>query len=194
VHFFGQMLDVLGLHLNTPLYLNLFGPEFRPVNSHVKRRVEEDKWMQSFELAREYALTRSTFGRSLSWYRKGLISEDPFDRLIAYWSALERISTPYASKTPKAQKGAVNKICDCFDQLWGDVSHWKVIPNEASKVNQFYDFRNGIAHGFMDVDIEQIREIGSKLPVFHNLTHAFLSDWERMALDLHQMHAVSSVA
>ncbi len=179
VYFLGQMLDVLCLRLNTALYVSLFAPEFRPLASHVKRVVGEDEWLQAFGLGREYSHGRKTYSRSLTWYRKGLNSEDVIDKLIAFWSALERIGTKYARPNPRTEQGAINQICDCFDQLWGECSKWKVIPNDPSKLNEFHDYRNGISHGFMDIDIEQIREIGSKLPLLEQLTYAFLSDWER---------------
>lgn len=183
VHFFGQMLDVLGLRLDTSLYLGLFSPEFRPLQDHVRRVVSEQEWVSAFDLGRQYGLTRRVFSRALSWYRKGMNAQDVIDQLLAFWSALEGIAAPFGSPVPPHKDGTVNKICACFDQLWGKCEEWKVIPGNPIVVNEFSNYRNKIAHGYMDVDIDQIREIRDKLPLYHQLTHAFLSDWQSKGLD-----------
>ncbi|TON64271.1 hypothetical protein CGH51_25200, partial [Vibrio parahaemolyticus] len=66
----------------------------------------------------------------------------------------------------------------CFDQMWGECSSWKAIPNDANKVNEFHDLRNGIAHGFISVDIDTLKRINHKLPIIKELSKSFLADWE----------------
>ena len=179
VYFVGQMLDVLCLRLDLPLHVSLSGPEFRPLPSHVRRIVEKREWETAFRLGREYGLDRPAFSRALSWYRKGLISEDPIDKLIAYWVSLETVGAKHARKTERTQKGAINQVCDCFDQLWGAIESWKVIPNEVKWVNTFHEVRNAVAHGGRPVNVETIREISHYLPKLRELAHTFLTDWEQ---------------
>lgn len=188
VYFVGQTLDILSLRLNIPLYLNLFRPEYRDVSSHVKRRVTEDEWRDVFRLGREYSLERHYFSRAISWYRKGLVSDDPIDRLIAFWSALEAIGSKYFRDSERTRQGVINQVCDCFDQLWGSVTTWQVIPNQANTINQFHDYRNGLSHGFIRVDVESIREIVQHLPLYQNLVHQFLLDWERNGYQIERQH------
>src|SRR5690606_30504984 len=42
VYFVGQALDVLSLHLDIPLHLNFFRPEFREISNHVKRIINQE--------------------------------------------------------------------------------------------------------------------------------------------------------
>lgn len=178
VYFVGQMLDVLCLWLDLPLHLSLSGPDFRPLPGHVKRLVEKDEWERAFRRGREYGLQWPAYSRALSWYRKGLVSEDPIDKLLAFWNSLEVLGSKHARKTERTEKGAINQVCDCFDQIWKSVGSWRVIPDEAERVNAFYELRIGVAHGARRVDVETIREIALQLPKLKELAHAFLSDWE----------------
>jgi hypothetical protein len=188
VYFVGQALDMLSLRLNIPLYLNLFRPEYRDLTSHVKRRVTEDEWVDAFRLGREYSLDRHYFSRAISWYRKGLVSDDPIDKLIAFWSALEAIGSRYFRDSERTRQGAINQVCDCFDQIWESSDRWQVIPNEPDVVNQFHRYRNGLSHGFIRVDIEAIRDIVQHLPRYQNLVHQFLLDWERNGYQIERQH------
>ncbi len=188
VYFVGQALDVLSLRLNTPLYLNLFKPDYRQSSVHVRRIVTKREWQQAFHLGRQYSLYRRYFSRAISWYRKGLVSEDPIDRVIAFWSALEALGSVFYRNNQRTQQGIINQVCDCFDQLWGSVEQWKAIPNNPNVVNEFHNYRNGFSHGFMRVDIETIRDIVVRLPIYQDLVYAFLSDWEQQGELLEREH------
>lgn len=178
VFFIGQMLDLLSLWTNLPLYLSLFDEKFRDFDTRVQRIVEEEEWIRAFRLSREYGLNRRVYSRALSWYRKGLVSEDPIDKFLAFWSSLEGFGSESARRNERTRKGAINQICDCFDQIWGNSSSWKVIPNEANWVKRFHDTRNGISHGFIEVNIDTIKQITAQLPKLHLLAYTFLSEWE----------------
>jgi hypothetical protein len=183
IYFVGQTLDVLSLNLNLPIALSLSGSHYKPAEPHAKRIVTEAEWSDAFHFGREYGIERPVFSRALSWFRKGLTSEDPIDKLIAWWSSIEGPGSKFARSTPRTQKGAVNQVCDCFDQVWENVGTWKVIPNEAQWVNRFHEARSAIAHGFIPVDIENVREIAALLPKLRELAHAFLSDWATLRPD-----------
>ena len=149
--------------------------------------------MHAFRRGREYDRKRRYFSRSLGWYRKGLNSEDPIDRLLAFWSALEGISSQYFRHSERTKEGIINQICDCFDQLWGNVDNWKVIPGNAKVVNEFYAFRNGIAHGALNLDVDTIRKISSTLELYRSLVYRFLVDWEHTGYTIERQHSVQSV-
>ena len=178
LYFLGQALDYLCLYTNLPLYVSHSGLQFKPQNDNVKRLLTRTDWVDSFAKSREIAINRRTLSRSLSWYRKGMISEDPIDSFLSYWSSIESIASKFARDTPRTQSGIINKICDCFDQLWETSENWKVIRNQVHKINEFYELRNGIAHGFISVDIETLKRISHQLPVIKKLSFEFLKDWE----------------
>jgi hypothetical protein len=193
VYFVGQAIDVLSLRINLPLYMNLFRPEFRAEQNHVKRVINSDEWQEAFRSGQNYAIDRRTFSRALSWYRKGLVGENPVDQLLAYWAVLESISSQFSQRNTRTEGGVINQICNCFDQLWQDVSHWKVITNDAAAVNRFYVLRNEIAHGAIRVDIEKIKEILKVLPKYQRLARQFLLDWEVHGVSREQEHRIENL-
>ena len=179
VYFIGRMLDMLSLHIDTPLYLSIFKPQFRVSEDHVRRIVPENEWLTAFEKGQRYGVVRSTFCRSLSWYRKGLTAEDPIDKLLAFWATLESIASKYAERNARAETGVINKICNCFDQLWANCDNWKVIPSEAHWINRFCQKRNDIAHGALRIAYaENIREVAELVPKLKELAFNFLRDWD----------------
>jgi hypothetical protein len=176
-YFVGLALDVLSLRTDLPLYLNLQNPVFRTEPSHAKRIIDRQEWEEAFWDGQAYAIQRPTYSRALSWYRKGLTGENPIDQLLAFWAGLESIGSQFHEKNERTNQGTVNQICNCFDQLWGTVETWKVIPQKAKAINEFNDYRSKIAHGGMRVDVERIREINEELPLYKELVRTFLLDW-----------------
>jgi hypothetical protein len=185
-YFVGQALDVLSLRFDTPLYLNLFRPEFRQLPDHVRRIVKENEWADAFHFGREYGMNRRVFSRAISWYRKGLVSEDPIDQIIAFWSALEGIGANFHCVTKRNKTGIINQVCDCLQQLWGPPNKWKIIPDNANAINKFHDYRNGFSHGFKPVNVETIREVVADIPQYQKLVHTFLVDWELQGFEIEQ--------
>ena len=183
IYFVGQALDVLSLHTRLPLYVGSLRGYHHVGDTHVKKLIPEQEWRSAFQLGREYGINQAVLSRALSWFRKGLISEDPIDKFLAFWSSIECVGSVCARKTERTKLGAVNQVCDCFDQLWENVADWKVIPNKASYINDFHETRNGIAHGYINVDVETVRRISQDLCVIQSLTTAFLSDWERKIIN-----------
>jgi len=186
VYFVGQALDVLSLQLDIPLHLNFFRPEFREISNHVKRIINQEEWYEAFQLGRNYSLNRRYFSRALSWYRKGLISDDPIDRVVALWSALESIGSNYYRVNERTNAGIINRVCDCFDQLWGSTENWQIIPNQSHFINEFHEYRNGLSHGYMRADIDTIRDLARNLQTYQSLVYRFLCDWEISGRNLEQ--------
>jgi hypothetical protein len=183
LYFVGQALDLLCLEIDLPLYLGLTGTQIRPVNDNVRRIIGLDEWTACFRHAREIGSSRPTYSRALSWYRKGKNSEDPVDAFLSYWSSIEGVGSNFFRVSERNRRGAINQICDCFDQLWGTVENWKVIPNEAGTLNRFHETRNGISHGFIRVDIDTVKSVTQDLPIISALALEFLRDWRRDGVD-----------
>ena len=183
LYFAGQALDYLCLTINLPLYVSQSGTQFKPLNENVKRILTREDWINSFRQAREIAIYRRTLSRSLSWYRKGMVSEDPIDSFLSYWSSLESIGSRFAEDNPRTRSGIINRICNCFDQRWGSCNEWKIIPSSSDKLNYFHHLRNGIAHGFISVDIDTIKVISTELAIIKNLSYEFLQDWKSRGVD-----------
>jgi len=206
IFFVGQMLDVLCLRINLPMSVNLSTgiqiqdtyPPFsryreirnspqdgqniqrQMVNAGTRRFIEDTEWDEAFTLGRDYGIGRPVFSRAISWYRKGMTSEDPIDKFIAFWSSLEGVGSSFARRNDRTAKGSINQICDCFEQLWGDnPKKWPIISSNVKWINKFHEKRNGIAHGYIPVNVETLREISSQLPQVQKLAYRFLSDCER---------------
>jgi hypothetical protein len=192
VYFAARMLDVLCLRIDLPLYVSLFEPQFRSSEDHVRRIISSHEWREAFELGRNFSANRATFSRALSYYRKGLTSEDPTDKLLAFWAAIETIGSKYARKNERTDRGVINKICDCFDQLWGSVENWQVIPNEANHLNAFCTKRNEIAHGVLPIaDVAAVREVSDMIPKIKSLSYNLLREWEQQGHNIeYQLNGV----
>jgi hypothetical protein len=184
LYFVGQMLDVMCLRINLPIYLSHVELKFRPINKNVKRIITEDELNEYFRLGREYGMNRKTFGRALSWYRKAKTSEDSIDKFLGFWSSIEAVCSKYARENERTSKGIINKICDCFDQLWESMENWKVIPSGVEWVKKFQNMRNGIAHGLITVNIDNLKEIVNHLGTLESLAYEFLKEWEIRRLDV----------
>lgn len=184
IYFIGEMLNVLTLRLkDIPLYLHSSSIKVQGSDKCIKRVVTKDEILESFNQGYEYGRKRSTFSRALSWYRKGLISEDPIDRLLAFWLSLEVIGK-YAEENEKTKDKhgkprTKNRIMDCFDQLWVESSKWKIIPDGSEWMDKVHCLRNNIAHGSKAVDIDFIKDVNSCFPRLQKLAHVFLTEWER---------------
>lgn len=186
IYFVGQMLDVMCLYLDTPLYLSLDKSDFRPVDASVKRIILREEWEDAFKRGRDYGINRPIFSRALSWYRKGLTSQDVMDRLFALWLSIEIVGTKYARENERTIGAGKtkNKILDCFDQLWENKEEWKVVRDEPSWVDGVHQLRNEIAHGVLPVELETIKIVLQKVPKLRRLAAAFLRDWESNGSDL----------
>lgn len=179
VYFVGQHLDILSFWLKEPLHLNPTEYGYREVASNARRIIEPELIDRAVLILPQWREHRKAFLRSLSWYRKAKNSEDPVDRFMSFWSALEGVCAKCFRDAERTRRGVINQIADCFDQVWTDASQWRVIPGRPDWINRLHNTRNGISHGFISVDIEQIKTISEALPTLEALTHDFLTDWEQ---------------
>jgi len=174
VFFVGEALDYLAFKLDLPLFLSSSCPELRDSGDNVRRVVTEAEWREVFELGRKYGANYPAITKALSWYRKGLTSENPVDRYLAFWNVLEVLGAGYHQQNERTSQGIINQICNCFDQLWESCEHWPVVAGRPERVNQFHGRRNAITHGFQDIDVQSLREISDDTDELRELSRALL--------------------
>lgn len=183
--FVGLALDVLSFNTVCPSQVSLRSNKFNPSEYEYTtfRITSIDDWKNAFNEARLLLFTEPTFLRSLSWYRKGLCSEDPLDRFLAFWNSIEVVAGKYHIVNEKTKSGIKNQIWQCFVDTWGDISTWKIIANQDKWIEENYNIRKDIAHGLISIDIESIENITAKLPIIEKFAHAFISDWRKNKLN-----------
>ena len=185
--FFGQMLDVLSFRVNAPLFLAL-ALDYRPTFSReykVRRRISAQEWRDAFKESRLLALTEPVFLRALGWYRKGLYTEDPFDKFVAFWNAIENVAAKYHPPIPDDKpKGSKSQIWESFKSVWGDCKDWPLIQGQTQWIDENNTIRNEIVHGAKPINVEAVESVLEKLETIQDVAHRFLTDWRRQRLNL----------
>jgi hypothetical protein len=185
VVFFGRMLDALTLTVNLPMFLSLTERKRTGAESHDTRRlIEPDEIEKAFDEADNLARREEgrPFLKSLGWYRKGLTADDPLDSFLAYWNAIERVSSDYYKADPdtdkkRATKGSKSRVWECFKALWGECEKWPVVPRRMDWIDKSCDTRNEIAHGQAPIDIRYVAEVAGRLPEINKVCYGFLTGW-----------------
>lgn len=190
VFFFGQMLDALTLTVDRPMYLSLTeGESVHRRRYDVHRVVEEEEIGEAFHLAHHLSTNSPSFLRSLGWYRKGLYAEDPFDRFLALWNAMEIVASRYYRYVPtidkeRAKKGSKSQLWECFKAIWGPCEKWPIIGGDRNWIDQHYEIRNDVAHGIESVNVEKVGLVADKTVALRQVAHRFLGDWRKDLLDV----------
>ena len=190
VFFFGRMLDTLTLAIDRPMYVIIGeGDRGRGTRRDVRRVIEPREFEDAFQGANQLATHSPSFLRSLGWYRKGLQADDPFDKFLSFWNAIEIVASKYYRYVPsidkeRAKKGSKSQVWECFKVVWGPCERWPVIPGISTWIDESYDIRNGIAHGREAVDITKIADVATRLSTIQEVAHRFLTDWHRDLLDI----------
>lgn len=175
--FIGKMLDVLSLRINSPLNVSL--NEYRQVGDKniVRAVIGHEEFRFCFELARNLNLQENKLLRAFSWYRKGLYTDDPFDKFLALWNAISVIADGYSNDNERTRLGTINRIRDCFETLWGPLANWDFSEGNDRWVNDNNEIRNKIAHGGVAVDVRYVENVIIRLPVVQNVAYKFLMQW-----------------
>jgi len=190
VFFFGRMLDALTLTVNRPMHLNLTEREGTRAERHdVRRVVEASEIENAFHEANHLARTSPSFLRSLGWYRKGLTTDDPLDKFLAFWNAIEIVASKYyhyvaAIDKHRAKNGSKSQVWECFKALWGPCEEWPVIPGLTKWIDESYSVRLDVAHGVAFVDIHKVAQVAERLPAIEEVCQRFLRGWRDRFLDL----------
>jgi hypothetical protein len=176
--FIGKMLDLLSFRLNTPLNLNIQELRTGFERSNVKSVIDVADFRLCFELSRVLNLTEPKMLRAFNWYRKGLYTDDPFDKFLAFWNSISVVASGYHTRNARTAGGIINQIWDCFITLWGDdCAQWPVINGDTLWVNQNNDIRNEIAHGLITVEINHVTTVINRLESVQAVAYNFLRSW-----------------
>lgn len=183
LHFVGQALDVLSLRLRLPLVASLL--ENQPSKAEpgrARRIITHDEWREAFQEARQLNQERTTLHRALSWYRKGLYTEDPFDKFLAFWIAIETVVRNDRPSEICPQKAGVKRYMrECFTLLWGPDDGWPEIAGNTEWISETCDMRNEIAHGGVPVNARRVEGVLGRLETLEAVTFRFLKDWKARA-------------
>lgn len=186
--FVGKMLDILAMRINSSLNVSL--NEYRQVadKNTVRAVIGRDEFEFCFRLARDLNLNENRLLRAFSWYRKGLYTDDPFDKFLALWNAISVIADGYCNDNERTRQGIINKIWDCFITLWGNCADWQYVNGNERWINDNNDIRNKIAHGGVTVDVQYVENVIEQLPIVQNVAYKFLKQWaerlDRPVVDL----------
>lgn len=183
--FIGKMLDVLSVITNCKLDSSLF--ENRNINYNIKTIVNVHEIQRAFELARELNLhiENNKMLRAYSWYRKGLNSENTLDKFLAFWNSISVVSDAFCEDNERTRNGIINRIWDCFIQVWGQYQNWPFVNGNENWVNEHNAIRNQIAHGGVTVDIDYIHNILDKIIILEKVNYRFLQDFsQRLNIEL----------
>lgn len=179
--FIGRMLDILSIKTDLPLFVSLSNGHISKRQENVKAVIEKSEFQSAFELSRRINIENSTFHRGLSWYRKGLYTEDPFDKFLAFWNSIEIVANKYNPNPSQCQgKGKGNKchIWECFKDIYGsNCNQWPIIKGQNSWIDENYKVRTDIAHGIITIDIKSVEDVVNRLDIIKQVAYNFLVDW-----------------
>jgi len=150
--FFGKVLDALTFAIKLPLIVSLEDRDRPRGRTHdVRRIIEAEELEAAFDEAHHLATGSPSFLRSLGWYRKALSANDPFDRFLSFWNAMEIVAAKYFRYVPgidhERAKKSKGQLWECFKALWGDCEQWPNIPGQKEWIDQNYETRIEVAHG-----------------------------------------------
>jgi hypothetical protein len=193
--FVGRMLDMLSILVDLPLFVSLISDWKYTKESNQKAILDKTDFQKAFELSRIQSDKRSTFLRGLSWRRKALYTEDPYDRFFAYWLSIEVIANKFNPNRENCKdaktgnyKGSICNIWECFKHLWGENRDWKVINGQEKWIDENALIRNKIGHGTFAVDVKSVDEIIQRLSLLKEVSYNFLVDWGNKELNCNLNH------
>ncbi|SEJ70992.1 hypothetical protein SAMN04487995_6028 [Dyadobacter koreensis] len=181
--FVGKMLDVLALKTNTALVVSNIDLRLAEENNAVRAIIDEDEFRCSFLLPQTLNLHETTFFKGLNWYRKGLYTEDPFDRFLAFWNSISIVAGKYHTPDDRTRAGIINQIWSCFTLLWGDNNNWNFVNGDDRWINLNNDIRTNIAHALIPVEIQHVEDLINKLDTLQKVAYSFLTQWANKRLN-----------
>ncbi len=194
--FVGQMLDYLVIDLGGEQQLKVSlhngRTNYLTRENHIKRILTEEEIKQAFKESLSLSLKHPVFLKAYSWYRKGLYTEDPFDKFLAFFNSIELVASKYHPQNDAAKKGSKSQIWECFKAIWGECSEWPLYIRGNNKwIDKNYETRKEIAHGLAIVNIEEVGKVSSMITSIQNVAYLFLRDWKIKQLDQSIEHEVN---
>jgi hypothetical protein len=175
--FVGEMLNVLTADLKLSLKLSLYDARTADRDAHsVKRILRESEIQKAFSRARWLSENEPTFMRALSWYRKGLVTEDPLDKFLALWISIEIAAAKYHPPVDVVARGIKSQIWESFKMVWGPIEHWPIITGQQHWIDENHALRVQIAHGTTPVDVDEVERAVAKSDVIRDVAHLFLKN------------------
>lgn len=170
--YFGRMRDVLSLENDIPILLNKHeGLINNPRNFVSRRLLNKSDIITAFEMARKFEIEQPKLLRSIGWYAKGKLSQNTFDKFLAYWNVIEILGTQFHTETERTRIGVKNKIYQCFIDYFGGIEDWD-LPDKW--IDDMYERRNGIVHGGEDTTIEAINAISDLVPLLEKTSKSII--------------------
>lgn len=161
--YFGRMRDVLSLENDIPIQLYKHEGAFANQKNFVSRRLlKKSDIISAFKMARRFELEQPKLLRAIGWYSKGKISQNTFDKFLAYWNVIEILGKEFHTHTDRTQNGIKNQIYQCFIDFLGEIETWGLPTNW---IDTMYDKRNEIVHGGEDTTIESINIVFELVPL-----------------------------
>lgn len=184
LYFCGQALDVLSTTINLPTVLTLTnGNNYSPRIENDRRRLTEEELVDAFRTARLWVLAEPTFLRAAGWYRKGLYTEDPFDKFLAFYNTIETLCSKYNPNPEKCKGKSKCQVWETFKNIWGECSVWPIIPNQTGWIDDNYEMRVNIAHGIASIDINVIEDAISMIEPIKQVAYRLITDWRYQRLN-----------
>lgn len=161
--YFGRMRDVLSLENDIPILLYKHEGVFNNQRNFVSRRIlNKSDIITAFNMARRFEIEQPRLLRSIGWYSKGKISQNTFDRFLAFWNVIEILGKQFHTETERTASGVKNQIYQCFMDYFGEIEDWD-LPERW--IDEMYGKRNEIVHGGEDTTIEAINAISELIPL-----------------------------
>ncbi|MGF7072367.1 hypothetical protein [Mucilaginibacter sp. 3215] len=187
--FIGKMLDILAVRINGPLNVSLNDHRSTTDKNAIRAIVDEGEIRFCFDHSRNLNLHETKLLRALNWYRKGLYTDDAFDKYMGFWNAISVVASGYHQQNDRTRAGIINQIYDCFNMLWGnDQVNWPEIDGTERWIDSHNKLRDQIAHGIIPVDVEHIELVLSRLNKVQKVAYNFITGWaqNRMNINLTQ--------
>ncbi|MDW8518169.1 methylamine utilization protein MauJ [Priestia flexa] len=161
--YFGRMRDVLSLENDIPILLYKYEGAFNNQRNFMSRRLlNKSDIIAAFKMARKFEIEQPKLLRSIGWYSKGKISQNTFDKFLAFWNVIEILGKQFHTETERTARGVKNQIYQCFMDYFGEIEGWG-LPERW--IDEMYDKRNEIVHGGEDTTIEAINTTSELIPL-----------------------------
>lgn len=161
--YFGRMRDVLSLENDIPILLYKHEGAFNYQRNFISRRLlNKSDIITAFKIARRFEIEQPKLLRSIGWYSKGKISQNTFDKFLAFWNVIEILGKQFHTETDRTASGVKNQIYQCFTDYFGGIEGWD-LPERW--IDEMYEKRNEIVHGGEDTTIEAINAISELIPL-----------------------------
>lgn len=184
--FVGRMLDIMSMRMKIPLSFTSSHMKEEADGPLIRRIAKKEDFIASFNLANRINIEedKGVFATALNWYRKGLYTQEPYDKFLAFWNAIAISAQHYCPKK-NGEKGEIDYIVSCFQQL-SDSFQTGHTNCSREWIREHNRLRNRIAHGCLRIDSENIDSVVTKLDFLQEVAYCFLLGWgiEKLSISL----------